>query len=548
MSLAVDADQRALAESVAAFARKVAPLSQTREHLHRYAVGSPPLDVWTALCQQGLHSMHLPAAYAGDECGLATLAVVVEELSAALFPGPYLSTVTASALVMLATSGAHPLLEDFSAGMSGAVVTGSRMRATRGPNGWEASGQSDPALGLPGARRVVVRAEIEGEPGASLWFWLTAADANTSVQVISDEAVDLTRSVGHLDLEAYPVGAEQVLEGIDPAAAELWTTALAAAEATGLCTWLLRTAVEYIGMRKQFGRAIGSFQAVQHKAALMLVRAEVTAAAAWDAARAESHTVDQQRLAAAHAALTAIPAAVEQALECVSLLGGIGFTWEHDAHLYWRRAISLAAAYGSPDAWARELGERSLIAERDFSFVTPQSLPELRGRVGAVLGEVVALPEDEMPSAGWAPARGAARRARLAANGLVATHYPLPYGLGAGPAEQAVIAEEFDRCGLAQPELGIGGWILPTLLEHGSTEQRDRFVADTLQGDIIWCQLFSEPGAGSDLAGLSTTATKVEGGWILNGQKVWNSQAQDADWAVCLARTDSAVPKHAGLT
>jgi len=228
--------------------------------------------------------------------------------------------------------------------------------------------------------------------------------------------------------------------------------------------------------------------------------------------------------------------------------GGIGFTWEHDAHLYWRRAISLATVGGGADHWARELGERSLRAERDFSFVTPQSLPELRARVGAVLDEVAAMPDDEIPSPGWAPARGADRRARLAADGLVAPHFPRPYGLGAGPAEQAVIAQEFDRRGLTQPELGIGGWVLPTLIEYGSAEQCDRFVSDTLCGRIIWCQLFSEPGAGSDLAGLSTAARKVEGGWLLTGQKVWNSQAQEADWGVCLARTDPAAPKHAGLT
>lgn len=548
MSLAIDVDQRALADSVAAFARKIAPLSSTREQLHHYVAGKVSAEVWTALCEQGLHSLHLPEAYGGDECGLATLAVVAEQLSAALFPGPYLSTITASALAMLAASGMQRLLEDFAAGMTGAVVAGSGLRAVRDPRGWVVSGISDPAAGLPGARRVVVRADIDGNPEAPLWFWFSAADQSAAVQVIANEAVDLTRSLGRAEFDDYPVSAVQVLEGIDPAAAELWTTALAAAEATGVCTWCLDTAVEYVGVREQFGRPIGSFQAVQHKAALMLVRAQVAAAATWDAARADTQPANQQRLAAAHAALTALPAAVDQALECVSLLGGIGFTWEHDAHLYWRRAISLGAATGGADYWARELGERSLLAERDFSFVTPESRPELRARVGAVLDEVAAMPDDEIPSAGWAPARGADRRARLVADGLVAPHFPRPYGLGAGPAEQAVIAEEFERRELTQPELGIGGWVLPTLLDHGSAEQRDRFVADTLHGRIIWCQLFSEPGAGSDLAGLSTSARRVEGGWLLTGQKVWNSQAQEADWAVCLARTDATVPKHAGLT
>ncbi|MFI1239836.1 acyl-CoA dehydrogenase family protein [Nocardia salmonicida] len=561
--MSVTADQRALAHSVAAFARKIAPLSQTREHLSEYAVGAAPTEVWTALCEQGLHALHLPTAQGGDDCGLATLAVVVEQLSTAMFPGPYLSTVTASALAMAAR--AQPLLADFGAGMTGSVVTGPDLRATRDGDGWVVSGVSDPALGLPGAGRVVVRAGVVGDPAASLWFWLdpgdTGADSSgpvgeprlpagavAPIRFTTAEAVDLTRSLGRAEFDAYPVDAARVLDGIDPAVAELWTTTLAAAEATGICRWCLDTTVEYIRVRHQFGRPIGSFQAVQHKAALMLVRAEVASAVTWDAARAETQPTEQRLLAAANAALTVLPAAIDQAVDCVSLLGGIGFTWEHDAHLYWRRAIALAAVVGGEDAAARALGERALLAERDFSFVDADTLPELRATVGGVLDAVAALADDEIPSEGWAPARGGARRAVLADAGLVAPHWPRPYGLGAGPAEQAVIAEEFARRGLERTELGIGAWVLPTLIEHGDDEQREQFVTATMLGDIIWCQLFSEPGAGSDLAGLSTAARKVDGGWIINGQKVWNSQAQDADWAVCLARTDTDVPRHAGLT
>ncbi|MFD9550191.1 acyl-CoA dehydrogenase [Nocardia salmonicida] len=550
MSLAVDADQHALAQSVAAFARKIAPLSHTREHLSDYAAGVVPTGVWTALCEPGLHALHLPAAYGGDDCGLDTLAVVVEQLSAALFPGPYLSTVTASALVMAATD-AGALLADFGAGVTGAVVTGPDLRATRDGEGWVVSGVSDPALGLSGAERVVVRAAVDRDPEASLWFWLGPADLVApagAVRFTPAEAVDLTRSLARAEFDAYPIGAGRVLDGIDPAVAELWTTTLAAAEATGICRWCLDTTVEYVRVRHQFGRPIGSFQAVQHKAALMLVRAEVASAVTWDAARAETQPTEQRLLAAANAALTVLPAAIDQAVDCVSLLGGIGFTWEHDAHLYWRRAIALAAVVGGEDAAARTLGERALLAERDFSFVDADTLPELRATVGGVLDAVAALADDEIPSEGWSPARGGARRAVLADAGLVAPHWPRPYGLGAGPAEQAVIAEEFARRGLALTELGIGAWVLPTLIEHGDDEQREQFVTATMLGDIIWCQLFSEPGAGSDLAGLSTAARRVDGGWIINGQKVWNSQAQDADWAVCLARTDTEVSRHAGLT
>src|SRR6185312_1197677 len=132
--------------------------------------------------------------------------------------------------------------------------------------------------------------------------------------------------------------------------------------------------------------------------------------------------------------------------------------------------------------------------------------------------------------------------------GLIAPHYPAPYGLGAGPREQAVIADEFGRRGLAQPGTVIGEWVLPTLLAHGTPAQQDRFLGPTLRGEIVWCQLFSEPGAGSDLVGVATRALRVDGGWSLTGQKVWNTLAHRADWGVCLARSDPDAPRHRGLT
>src|ERR1700730_4390391 len=99
-----------------------------------------------------------------------------------------------------------------------------------------------------------------------------------------------------------------------------------------------------------------------------------------------------------------------------------------------------------------------------------------------------------------------------------------------------------------RPALVIGGWAAPTILEHGSADQIERFVPATLTGEVFWCQLFSEPGAGSDLASLRMKAVRAEGGWRLTGQKVWTSRANWAQWGVCLARTDQSAPKHQGIT
>ncbi|MGA9871668.1 MAG: acyl-CoA dehydrogenase family protein, partial [Rhodococcus sp. (in: high G+C Gram-positive bacteria)] len=113
---------------------------------------------------------------------------------------------------------------------------------------------------------------------------------------------------------------------------------------------------------------------------------------------------------------------------------------------------------------------------------------------------------------------------------------------------QLLYAEELRRAAIEPPDLVIGWWAVPTVLEHGTDEQIDRFAGPTLRGEITWCQLFSEPEAGSDLASLRTTATKVDGGWTLRGHKIWTSLAREADWAICLARTDRDAPKHSAIT
>ncbi|HUF85687.1 MAG TPA: acyl-CoA dehydrogenase family protein [Acidimicrobiia bacterium] len=141
-------------------------------------------------------------------------------------------------------------------------------------------------------------------------------------------------------------------------------------------------------------------------------------------------------------------------------------------------------------------------------------------------------------------------QAKLADGRWVGVAWPEEYGgRGAGPVEHFIVTEELARA--RAPELvgRIGvNLVGPTLLAHGTDEQKQRWLPEILPARELWCQLFSEPGAGSDLASVSTRATPVEGGWQLNGQKVWTSYAQFADWGVCLARTDPDVPKQQGIS
>ncbi|MDQ0603600.1 alkylation response protein AidB-like acyl-CoA dehydrogenase [Streptomyces canus] len=138
--------------------------------------------------------------------------------------------------------------------------------------------------------------------------------------------------------------------------------------------------------------------------------------------------------------------------------------------------------------------------------------------------------------------------------GLAWVHYPEGLGgLGAARSLQAVVDAELEAAGAPDNDPrrnGIGlGMAAPTILKYGTDEQKQRFLRPLWTGEEVWCQLFSEPGAGSDLAGLGTRAVHESGGeWVVNGQKVWTSSAHNARWAILIARTDPDVPKHAGIT
>ncbi len=138
----------------------------------------------------------------------------------------------------------------------------------------------------------------------------------------------------------------------------------------------------------------------------------------------------------------------------------------------------------------------------------------------------------------------------LAAHGFGAITWPEAFGgRGLGPIEQIIWNEELARRGLSGSLFTVGiGMAGPTIIAHGTDEQKQRYLAPLLSADEIWCQLFSEPGAGSDLAGLATRAVRDDDDWVVNGQKIWSSGAHYSDFGILIARTDPSVPKHQGIT
>jgi alkylation response protein AidB-like acyl-CoA dehydrogenase len=496
MPIGISEEHEALRATARRFLESRCPPSVPRSYLEAEVEELPPF--WSELVAQGWLGLAVEERYGGQGYGYVELAVVLEELGRAMAPGPFVPTVLAAALIQ--DSGT----EEQKATWLPRLVDGSTPAAVR------LSGS--PVVG-GGVARVLV---APGSDGVKI------VENPEPVRVPS---LDPTRRLAQFSGGRFSA----------PGRWRDLAAVLFAAEAVGLAGWCLDTASSYAKVREQFGRPIGQFQAIKHKCANLLVAVEQTRAVVWDAALAIADA-EAAPLPAAVAASIAFDAAADAAKECIQILGGIGFTWEHDAHLYLKRAMSVRQLMGPTAFWRQRAAELALEGTRRQLHV---DLPPEAERVRADVQRFVADLKERDRSE-W--------NRRLADDGYLAPHWPTPWGRDAGPVEQLVIDEELARAHIRRPNLAVGAWALPTIIAHGTPEQQERFVAPTLLGEIWWCQMFSEPGAGSDLASLSTKAVRVDGGWSLSGQKVWTSMAQRADWAICLARTDPEAPKHAGIT
>ncbi|KUL46332.1 acyl-CoA dehydrogenase [Streptomyces sp. NRRL F-4489] len=530
MGIGITQDHRDLAEAARGWAARAVPPEDVRKLLDAPPARTGRPAFWDGLAAQGLLGLHLPEDAGGGGGDLLDLAVVLEEFGRAALPGPYLPTVLAAEL--LHRGGApRDLVRALATGeRTAAVALGSgTLTAVDGAGGHVLDGTAPPVLAGGDADLLVLAAE-----SATGTVWL-AVDADALTVRVQDSA-DPTRPVAEVTAGGVLVPGERRL-ALDGALVRDLAGVLLAAEACGTAAWAVRTAAAHAAVREQFGRPIGQFQGVKHLCAEMLVRCEQARALVWDAARAAGEPPAVRGLAAALATATALDAATGCAKDCIQILGGIGFTWEHDAHLHLRRAVTARQLLGGPDTHRLRAARHAAAgARRELRLELPAEAEEFRARARAAAERVRGLD----------PA--AARRA-LAPTGYAAPHLPPPYGLGAGPVEQLAIAQEMAAAGVRISDLGIATWVVPSLLAHGTAAQQERYLPPTLRGELLWCQLFSEPEAGSDLAALRTRAEPTEdGGWRINGQKVWTSAAQWAHHAILLARTAPDAPKHRGLT
>src|SRR4051812_48767841 len=324
MTLGISDDHVALHDTARRWVANHCPPSVPRGLLDDAAETRPPF--WDDLAKLGWLGLHLPESVGGSGYGLAELAVVLEELGRACAPGPFLPTVLASAAIDALGD------DDIRRALLPALADGSTTAAVgfAGPN----------APVLSGALADVILVPTDGG-----WNVVRAEHCNVSQRT----SVDATRRVTGVDASA----ASPVAFLADPSGNTVTDLALTllAAECAGGAAWCVETAAEYAQVREQFGRPIGQFQAVKHRCADMLLALEQTRAVAWDAAR-PADTPAERSLAASAAGALAPEAFFRCAKDCIQVLGGIGFTWEHDAHLYLKRATAIRALTGGgPRQW-----------------------------------------------------------------------------------------------------------------------------------------------------------------------------------------------------
>ena len=571
---ALSADERQeLAQSVRSACERLAPEGRVRAVAYGEGDHSGfDTVLWDVLCNQvGVAAIALPEHLGGAGYGASALGVVAHELGRALAPVPFVSSTVLATGLLLELTEHDPDADKRLTGLiegrrtAAAALTGDgglwrrsavSLRAARTGDGWCIDGTVRHVLGGSAADDLVVVAVAEdGEP--ALFLLDPAVDG---VVAEAERVLDGTRPMATITLSSAPavrlsgdgpIG-DVVDRNVDVALAVL------SAEQVGACERVLEIATDYARTREQFGRRIGSFQAIKHKCADMLVDLEW----ARSASQAALEALDGSDAAAAGEAdwrASMAKAVCSEALRNaakanVQIHGGIGFTWEDSAHLYFRRARTDEVVFGTPGQHWDRLSALGPSTQVSASPNVPNDLKDLAAPRAEIRSFLDSAPRPAgLRNYGPTPTADDVEPGRiwhryLADHGYACLHWPREFsGAAATVTYQAVFAEECARADVPR-QLNITGPDLvgPVLIKFGSQEQKDRHLAPIRLGDEVWCQLFSEPGAGSDLAGVRTRAEHTATGWRIDGQKVWSSAAASAHFGLLLARTGP--DKHRGLS
>jgi alkylation response protein AidB-like acyl-CoA dehydrogenase len=512
---------------------------------------------WTGLC--------LPEAYGGSGCSLAQAVLLLEQCGRALAPEPLIAGALLPAWALLHGDNEAlrarwlPPLARGECQLALAWQEREHDQETR-PQSLRATPRGD-AFVLDGAKRFVAAAD--GAEACIVSALTSQGPVLLLVEAGQPGLATTTRPRvdggfwGEMQMRHVEVPASQVVAGADRADAVLQCALdlariAAAAELLGVIGRALDTSVQYITVREQFGRPVGSFQALQHRAADLLIQVELTRAVVAQSAALAVDGVDARRLAAAasQAKARASAAALEVTKGCIQLHGGIGYTDECAIGLYLKKAMVGAAWLGAA-SWHR----------RRYNDLAPaggdEAAPEL------IVGGEQPIRRDELrrwiadnfpPEWRFPPSRLSLRdtrdwHAKLYEKGWAAPNWPKEHGgMGLGAFEQVALQSEFDRHGIQiAPNMAVV-MLGPLIIRYGTEAQKREILPRILAGDVRWCQGYSEPSAGSDLANLRTTAVADGDDFIVNGQKIWTSFAHEADMIFLLVRTDPQAKKQHGIS
>jgi alkylation response protein AidB-like acyl-CoA dehydrogenase len=369
MDLSHTDEQTMLRDTVRAFVLDKAPLTSVREWMETEA--GHDAGLWASMAEMGLPAMHVPEEYGGAGFSYRELGIVMEELGRGLVPSPMFATVVLGAnLVMLAGTESQrtALLPSVAMGETTLAVA-----VVEKGGSWDAADISTTIshdgdeLVVSGAKSYVVDGHtadvliVAGmDAGGRIRFVRTPADT-PGLSVTPVESMDMTRKLADVTFDDVRVPASAELTGSDSATLERLRDLAAVAlayEAVGAADVVMEAAVDYAKTRHQFGRPIGSFQAVKHACADMLVAVEAARSSAYAAGWAVDNDDEELAVLAPLAHSVCADAFFDVSASNIQVHGGIGFTWEHDAHLYFKRARSSQLLLGSPGEWRSVLADR----------------------------------------------------------------------------------------------------------------------------------------------------------------------------------------------
>lgn len=567
MSYEITEEQQALCEGVGR-------LLQDRSAPRDSYDGGRPVDrpVWAGLADMGVIGLSGPDDLGGGGGGFIDEVLVAEQLGYHTAAVPAVTIAVLSHLLSgIGGTTAKDIFIDLAGGqrLVLAAVSASRgldlgFDATEVDGVWLLDGESDDLIEAGGADAIVVQARAGDGAG---WFLV---DRQTAGVIVADQkSLDQSQRLGLLRAEHAEAKRLSDVDGENAEAALQRGLVVLAAQATGCAARALELGVAHAKQRHQFGQPIGRFQAVKHALANMLVDVENARSATYNAAWA----IDGGRADRSQAVRMAKAVATENAIRVVDhaiqVHGGLGFTWEYELNLLLRRAKTMQTVLGGPDAHFDRLGhdlfdKRAAHRAGRVNGTDSAALAAVIDSAGdrAFLHEFSCWLDDNLPD-GWGqpgfalPRDPIERREfllglqrRLAEGRWVGIHWPTEFGgRDATLAQQVAYHAELVRRGIP-PFPGHRGItiVAPTLIRHGTPEQQRRFIDRIRIGEDLWAGGFSEPAAGSDLAGLRTRGI-IEGDTVrVNGQKIWTSSAQWCNWIYTLVRTNADVPKHEGIS